>query len=387
MGEQMQLNNNIQSIDAIQSVPFIDMKRTYNELKSKLDDAYHAVMESGHYITGPQLAAFEKEFAELCGANYCLGVGNGLEAITLVLQAWGIGAGDEVIVATNSFVATALGVTRTGADAILVEACAKTFNIDPKAIEAAITPRTKAIALTHLYGQMADMDPIMALAEKYNLKVLEDAAQAHCAEYNGKRAGSVGHAATFSFYPTKNLGAYGDAGAITTNDKDVADTIASLRNYGCVVKYHHDLMGTNSRLDELQAALLRVKLPYILGWNERRRELANIYLQELTDVKGLVLPHVPEKMLPIWHCFVILVEDGKRQELIKTLEAHKIGYNVHYPVPIHAQKCYAGTITAEGSFPIADKQAGELLSLPCDPYHSEAEILKVISVLKDFFKA
>lgn len=379
-------NNKLAASD-LDGVPFLDFKRCWAELKTPLDDAWRRVMESGHYIMGPEVAAFEREFAALCGARFCAGVGNGLEAITLVLQAWDIGAGDEVICATNSFVATALGVSRANATPVLVEADARTFNIDPKEIERAITPRTKAIALTHLYGQMAEMDAIMDIAARHNLKVLEDAAQAHGAAYNGRKAGSVGHAATFSFYPTKNLGAFGDAGAITTNDEELYERVRRLRNYGSVVKYYHDDMGTNSRLDELQAALLRVKLPHIEAWNERRRALADIYLRELADIDGLVLPHVPTDMLPIWHVFVVLVEHGRRADLIAHLDAAKIGHNIHYPVPIHAQKCYAGTSVAQGHFPIADRQAGQLLSLPCDPYHSEEEIGYVVDAIRAFFAA
>lgn len=354
-------------------------------MKSELDAASLEVLASGHYILGPKVAVFEKEFAEFCEVKHCIGVGNGLEAITLALQAWGIGEGDEVICATNSFVATALGVSRANATPVLVEADARTYNIDPKAIEAAITKKTKAIALTHLYGLPAEMDDIISIAKKHNLKVLEDAAQAHGAEYKGRKVGSLGDAATFSFYPTKNMGAFGDAGAITTNDDIVAGYLRKLRSYGSLVKYHHEFLGTNSRLDEMQAALLLTKIGRIEAWNQRRRNLANIYFRELTDIPGLVLPYIPEGLTPIWHAFVVLITKGRRESLIKFFEDKKIGYNVHYPVPIHAQKCYADLPSAKGQFPIADEQASQLLSLPCDPYHTEEEIDYVCKAIKEFF--
>jgi len=366
-------------------VPFLDFSRLHADLKPQLEDAAAQVLASGHYILGPQTEAFEQAFAEVCGAKYCLGVGNGLEAITLILQAWGVGEGDEVICATNSFVATALGVSRAGATPVLVEADPQTYNISPAAIEAAITPKTKAIALTHLYGQPADMDAINAIARKHGLKVLEDAAQAHGALHNGRPVGSLGDAAAFSFYPTKNLGAVGDAGGITTNSEATYQTIRKLRNYGSQKKYHHDLMGTNSRLDELQAALLRAKLPHLPRWNDARRAMAAIYLSELAEAEGLVLPHVPQYATPIWHAFVVRVKGGKREDLIKHLESEHIGYNIHYPVPIHRQPCYAGLPTAAGHFPVADEQASQLLSLPCDAYHTEAEIRHVCNIIKQFY--
>ena len=370
----------------VDAVPYLDFKRTYQALKEPLDRAYKEVMESGFYINGPHVEAFEKAFAEYCGAKYCIGVGNGLEAITLVLQAWGIGAGDEVICATNSFVATALGVSRANALPVLVEADARTFNIDPNVIESAITPRTKAIALTHLYGQTAEMDAIIAIAKKHNLKVLEDAAQAHGAEYKGKRAGSIGDAATFSFYPTKNLGAFGDGGAITTNDATLAEQLKLMRSYGSKIKYHHDVMGTNSRLDELQAALLSAKLPSLEAGNQRRRDLAALYFRELSQIEGIVLPFVPEWAKPVWHVFAVLIENDRRDEFTAYLTDNKIGYNIHYPVPIHAQKCYADLPLHGQTFPIATAQAKQLVSLPCDAYHTDEEILQVCKVIKPFFK-
>lgn len=366
------------------SVPFIDFKRGYQDTRDALDTAYHAVASSGFYVLGPQVTAFENAFAELCDADYCIGVGNGLEAITLTLQAWDIGEGDDVICATNSFVATALGISKAGATPVLVEADAHTFNINPAAIEQAVTPQTKAIALTHLYGQPADMDAILDIAKRHDLKVLEDAAQAHGAEYKTRRVGGIGDAATFSFYPTKNLGALGDAGVVTTNDRHTADKLRKLRNYGSEIKYHHELLGTNSRLDELQAAFLSAKIDRLEDWNNRRRKWAAIYLEELAGIKGITLPYVPGWAQPVWHAFVILVKDNRRDNLIKYLEQCKIGYNIHYPVPIHQQECYKSLATT-GKFPIAEDQAKQLLSLPCDPYHSEDEIRYVCKTIRSFF--
>lgn len=382
MGE---IAKKLEDSNCVDQVAYIPMSRCYEDIGAKLDAAYHHVMRSNAFILGPMVETFEKEFAAFCGAKHCIGVANGLDAITLCLKAWDIGEGDKVICATNSFVATALGVSNTGATPVLVEANEQTYNIDPQAIEAAITPRTKAIALTHLYGQCADMDAINAIGVKHNLKVLEDAAQAHGAEYKGKRAGNLGDAATFSFYPTKNLGAYGDAGAVTTNDDQLAEKLRILRNYGARVKYHHDILGMNSRLDPLQAGFLSVKLKHLEGWNEKRRALAAIYHIMLGTCEGLVLPHVPDWAQPVWHVYSIRVLEGQRAALIKHLEAHNIGYNIHYPVPIHAQECYADLGLSDQAFPIASSQADELLSLPCDPYHSSAEIEYVATKIKEFF--
>lgn len=373
--------------ETVSAVPFIDFKRHYNDLKFALDNAYETTMNSGHYIMGPKLAKFEQDFAKYCGVKHAIGIGNGLDAITLTMQAWDIiHPEDEVIVATNSFVATALGVSKAGAKPILVEADERTFNICPKAIEKAITPKTKAIALTHLYGQAADMDAINALAKKHNLKVFEDSAQAHGSIYKGKKCGNLGDAAGFSFYPTKNLGAIGDAGAVTTNDDKLALRLKLLRSYGAAIKYHHDELGTNSRLDELQAAFLLEKLPHLDKWNAHKKKLANYYLANLKDVKGIILPFVPEWADPIWHVFTIRVLDGKRAALVKYFEDKKIGYNIHYPVPIHLQKCYADLGHKKGDFPLSEQIAEELFSFPLDAYHTEKEIDYVIAAVKDFFK-
>lgn len=370
----------------ISSVPYLDFKRSYEELGTKLLLASQKVLSSGHYIMGKEVENFEANFAEFCGVNYCLGVSNGLEAIEIVLSAWGITQGDEVIVATNSFVATALAVSSVGATPVLVDNDPLTYNIDPQKIEKAITNKTKAIALTHLYGQMADMDPILKIAKKHNLKVLEDAAQAHGALYKEKGCGTLGDAATFSFYPTKNLGAYGDGGAIVTNDKELAAKCSHIRNYGARKKYHHDVLGTNSRLDEIQAAYLNVKLPYLKQWNKKRTKLASIYIERLKDISDIVLPHVPKDSQPVWHVFAIRVLNNKRAALMKFLDDHKIGYNIHYPVPIHEQLCYKQLNYSPTDFPIAHSQAQELLSLPLDAYHTEEEINFVADKILNFFE-
>lgn len=372
--------------DDVTSVPFVDMKRQYKDMKFVLDQAYENFMDSAHYICGGQLEKFEKDFAKACGTEHCVGVSNGLEAISLTFEAWGINQPDmEVICATNSFVATALGVSRAGAKPVLVEPDTRTYNICPKAIEQAITPQTKAIALTHLYGQAADMDAINALAKKHDLKVFEDSAQAHLSEYKGQCCGSLGDAAGFSFYPTKNLGAFGDAGAVTTNDAALADRLRSLRNYGMKVKYQHDELGTNARLDEMQAAFLNVKLSRLQEWTDKKRDLAKIYFEELSDVDGLVLPHVPDWANPAWHVFALRVLDGQRESFIQHLEDNNIGYNIHYPIPIHMQKCYQHLGYQVGDFPFSESSSKELISLPLDAYHNESEIRYASDVIKQFF--
>ena len=292
-------------------VPFLDLKAPHQELKRDLDAAFTRVLDSGWYILGGELEAFEAEFAEYCGVNYCVGVGNGLDALHLLLIAYGIGRGDEVIVPANTFIATWLAVTYCGASPVPVEPNVDTYNIDPLAIEAAITPRTAAIIPVHLYGQTADMDAINLIASKYGLAVIEDAAQAQGARYRGQPACSLGDAAATSFYPGKNLGALGDGGAVLTKDKAISDKVLRLRNYGSSVKYQHESIGYNSRLDELQAAFLRVKLKQVDRWNKCRREIGSLYTRELAGC-GLKLPLVPEWANPVWHLYV--VQTGQRDE-------------------------------------------------------------------------
>lgn len=349
-------------------VPFLDFVQPYEELKTELDEAYFRFMRSAWYILGKELEAFEKEFAEYCGVKHCIGVGNGLEAMHLLLRAYGIGEGDEVIVPSNTYIATWLAVSYADATPVPVEPDEKTFNIDPTRIEAAITPKTKAIMPVHLYGQPADMDPIMAIAKKHNLKVIEDSAQAQGARYKGRRTGSLGDAGAHSFYPGKNLGAFGDAGAVTTDDAELADRVRTLRNYGSQKKYYNEVKGYNSRLDEMQAAFLRVKLKKLDDWNGRRRNIAERHLKRLAGAPGLTLPAVPAWAEPVWHLFV--VRHPQRDKLQSKLTEAGIGTLIHYPVPPHLSGAYAAMGLARGAFPIAERMADTVLSLPIGPHVS-----------------
>jgi dTDP-4-amino-4,6-dideoxygalactose transaminase len=362
-------------------VPFLDLKALYLEVKVETDAAYHRVMESGCYILGEEIDAFEKEFAEYCNVKKCIGVGNGIEALHLIMRAMGIGPGDEVIVPANTYIATWLAVSHAGATPIPVDPDEKTYNIDPARIESVITERTKAVLLVHLYGQPADMDPILEIAGRYNLKVIEDAAQAHGAKYKGKMVGGLGDAAGFSFYPGKNLGAYGDAGAITTNDPLLAERVRSLRNYGSQKKYSHDVKGFNSRLDEIQAAFLRVKLRHLGAWNERRRKIANFYLENLSSVEHLTLPYVPFWSEHIWHLFVVLTP--VRDRLQKHLTDYGIQTLIHYPVPPHRQSAYQELSYLD--MPITERIRKEVLSLPMSPVMPDGDVACVVKALTFFW--
>ncbi len=348
-------------------IPFLDLKAPYAELKNDLDAAYRRVMESGWYILGAEVEAFESEFASYCGSDYCIGVGNGLDALHLILRAMDIGPDDEVIVPANTYIATWLAVSYAGATPVPVEPNGSTYNMNPDLIEAAITPRTKAIMAVHLYGQPAQMDRICEIANKYELRVIEDAAQAHGAKFNGRRAGSLGDAAGFSFYPGKNLGALGDGGAVTTNDRKLADRIRMLRNYGSEIKYHNEVKGYNSRLDELQAAFLRVKLGHLDIWNKHRVTIANQYSKALEKCT-LCLPFVPDHIDPVWHLYVIRTE--VRNRMRDHLHTMGIGTMIHYPIPPHLQPAYAGMGIVAGSLPITENIHREVLSLPMGPHIS-----------------
>lgn len=351
------------------SIPFLDLGRLNQSLREPLDAAYRRVMDSGWYIMGPELTAFEAEFSRYCEVKHCIGVGNGLEAIHLLLQAHGIGPGDEVIVPSNTFIATWLAVSQCGATPVPVEPNAATHNIDPMLIRGAITRRTRAIIPVHLYGQPADMDPINAIAAEYGLIVIEDAAQAQGARYKGRRVGSLGNAAATSFYPGKNLGALGDGGAVLTNDDNIAERVKQLRNYGSKIKYQHDLAGYNSRLDEMQAAFLRVKLSVLDEWNVLRRKVAEQYTKSLNAL-DIVLPVVPEFAEPVWHLYVI--RSNQRDALKGDLENKGVATVIHYPIPPHQQNCYRNF--SELSLPIAEMLAGDVLSLPMSPLLSDDEI-------------
>lgn len=360
-------------------IPFLDLSKPHIELRPQLDAAFERVLNSGWYIQGNELKQFEKEFASYCEAEHCIGVGNGLDALHLILRAYDIGEGDEVIVPSNTYIATWLAASYAGATPIPVEPDERTYNIDPARIEAAITSRTKAIIAVHLYGQPADMDAINVIARKHNLKVIEDAAQAHGARYKGKRVGTLGDAAGFSFYPGKNLGAIGDGGAVTTNDKVLAEKIRMLGNYGSSIKYHNEVKGYNSRLDELQAAFLREKLQKLDEWNTRRKVIASEYLSQLKDC-NLVLPFVPEWADPVWHLFV--VRSRQRESLQTHLQQQGIGTMIHYPIPPHLQQAYSELAYKQGDFPVAEAIHKEVLSLPIGPHLNEVAAGGVIAALK-----
>lgn len=355
-------------------IPFLDLGAAYRELQSQIDDAVARVLASGHYILGPEVDAFESEFAAYCEASNCIGLANGLDALHLALRAMGVGPGDEVIVPSNTYIATWLAVSQCGATPVPVEPDERTYNIDPSLIEAAITPRTRIILPVHLYGQPADMDPILAIARKHGLRVLEDGAQAHGARYKGRRIGSHGDAVAWSFYPGKNLGALGDGGAITTDDPELADRLRVLRNYGSRVKYVNDVQGYNSRLDPIQAAVLRVKLRHLDEWNTRRTAVALQYLDGLAGC-ALDRPLVPEWAQPAWHLFVI--GHPQRNALQSHLSDAGIGSLIHYPIPPHKQAAYAEAAFSADAFPIASRMADAVLSLPIGPQllQSDAQIV------------
>jgi len=364
-------------------IPFLDLKYLNLRLQDELRVTFDRVLFSGQLILGQELSAFEAEFAQYCGVKACVGVGNGLEALNLVLRAWGIGAGDEVIVPSNTYIATWLAVSHTGAVPVAVEPDPVTHNIDPLRIETAITSRTKAIIPVHLYGQPAEMNAIMALADKHGLQVLEDAAQAHGANYYGRRTGGLGHAAGFSFYPGKNLGALGDGGAITTDDLQLADKIRLLRNYGSTVKYQNEEKGFNSRLDELQAAFLRLKLRYLDDDNASRRTIATAYTLQLQG-SGLILPAVPLQIESAWHLFVVRAH--RRDELQQRLRERGIDTLIHYPIPPHQQKAYRSDVCAQHTYTIAETLSREVLSLPLTPYMPPEQLSEIVSVCREFYE-
>ncbi|WP_374248667.1 DegT/DnrJ/EryC1/StrS family aminotransferase [Thermomonas sp.] len=359
-------------------IPFLDLKAPHVELREEIAEAINRVVDSGWYILGPEVDAFEAEYATYCEAVHCIGLANGLDALHLALRAMDVGPGDEVIVPSNTYIATWLAVSQCGAVPVPVEPVEATCNIDPARIEAAITPRTKVILPVHLYGQPADMDAILAIARKHGLRVLEDAAQAHGARYKGKRIGAHGDAVAWSFYPGKNLGALGDGGAVTTSDPQIADRLRVLRNYGSRVKYVNEVQGWNSRLDPIQAAVLRVKLKHLDDWNARRAAIARQYLEGLAG-GGLVLPQVPEWANPAWHLFV--VRHPQRDALQARLTEAGVGSLIHYPIPPHRQAAYAEAGFAADAFPLANRMADAVLSLPMGPHLSVQQAERVIEVL------
>jgi dTDP-3-amino-3,4,6-trideoxy-alpha-D-glucose transaminase len=394
-------------------VPILELKPTYLELKEDLDDAYQRVMKSGWYLLGEETEAFETEFARYIGTRHCVSVGNGLDAIRIALQAHGIGPGDEVLVPAHTFVATWLAVSQCGATPVGVDVRPDTANLDASLLEGAFTARTKAIVPVHLYGQAADMDPIREIAQRRGLVVVEDAAQAHGARYRGRKCGSLGHSAAFSFYPGKNLGAFSDGGAITTDDGEVASKARMLRNYGSARRYYHDIAGTNSRLDELQAAFLRVKLRHLDEWNARRSVIAEQYLAALGGFVGtedsgqgtgerdpsasssniqhpksnIILPAVPAWASPVWHLFVI--RHPRRDALQTHLAGQGIQTSIHYPIPPHLSGAYAigapnPDAFANATFPVAERLAAEVLSLPMGPHLTSPQVQAVVDAIRLF---
>lgn len=366
------------------TIKFVDLNRQYRRYRAELLSAMEAVLERGDFILGEEVSAFEKDFAAYVGCRHAVGVDSGTSALILSVRALGIGPGDEVITVPNSFVSTAYAVTEAGAKPVFVDVVEETQLMDVNLLEAAVTERTKAIIPVHLFGQMADMDGIAKVAGKFGLKVIEDACQAHGAWRNGKRSGSVGDAGCFSFYPGKNLGAYGDAGAVTTDDDGLAERLRLLRNYGSPKKYFHEFKGKNARLDTLQAAVLKTKLKYLDAWNARRGELAKLYMAGLEGVGDLKLPAYDPAGASAHHLFV--VRTHRRDELFESLNAQGIQSVIHYPVPIHLQRAYSELGLPEGSFPVAERLAGEILSLPIHPELTDEEATFVIRAVKDFFK-
>lgn len=363
------------------NIPFVSFLPMENELDNELRAAFERVYTRSWYIEGKEDEAFEKAFAEYCTVNYCVGVGNGLDALMLALKALGIGQGDEVIVPSNTYIATALAVTYVGADLVFVEPDIRTFNIDSSKIEDVITDKTKAIMPVHLYGQACDMDPIMEIAKKHHLYVVEDCAQAHGATYKGRKVGSFGDAAGFSFYPGKNLGALGDAGAAVSDDENLIKRVRALGNYGSDYKYHHIMQGNNSRLDEMQAAFLSAKLPHLERMNIERRRIAEMYLKGINNPQ-IILPYVIEDDVPVWHIFGIRCK--RRDELEKYLNEKGIGTNKHYPIPMHLQECYRNLGYKKGDFPIAEEISSTELSLPMYYGMKDEEVQYVIDMINRF---
>lgn len=362
-------------------IPFVSFLPMEKELNQDLRDAFDRVFRASWYIEGKEDKTFESAFAEFCGVRHCIGVGNGLDALMLSLKAMGIGPGDEVIVPSNTFIATALAVTYTGAKPVLVEPDIRTFNLNPALIESAINEKTKAIIPVHLYGQACDMDPVMELAGQYGLKVVEDCAQAHGATYKGRRIGTFGDTACFSFYPGKNLGALGDAGAVITNNDELAEKIRALGNYGSDYKYHHIYQGNNSRLDEMQAAFLLAKLPHLDRMNSERRRIAKIYSEGIQNPK-VTVPYVMPECVPVWHIYGIRCSE--RDTLEQYLKEKGIGTNKHYPIPIHLQECYRELDIPCGALPVAEEISRTELSLPLFYGMTDEEAQYVVSAINEF---
>ena len=355
-------------------IHFVDLGIQYRQLQSEFNEAVIRAMSRGDFILGEDVTAFEREFASFCRVDHCIGVSDGVDALHLALRALNIGPGDEVIVPTHTFIASVLAVWQAGAKPVLVDVDPKYYTMDPEATARAITPRTKALLPVHLYGQPADMDPLLDLARTHKLSIVEDAAQAHGAEYKGRRCGSIGDIGCFSFYPGKNLGAYGDGGGITTQRADLAETVRTLRNYGQQPKNVHPIKGFNSRLDTLQAAILRVKLSRLEGWNAQRRQAAARYA-ELLKPTGLSLPEAAPYSTPVWHLYV--VQTANRAKLQAALDAAGVSHGIHYPTPVHLQAAFKELGYGPGSFPVSEALCPRILSLPIFPEITEAQLQRV----------
>ena len=362
------------------SVPFVDLAGQYQALRPELEPALQAVLERGAFIMGAEHEAFEQAFARYVGARHCLGVATGTDALELAVRALALAPGDEIVTVPNTFIATTEAISHAGAVFRWVEVDPRTYNMDPARIEAAITPRTRALLPVHLYGQPADMDPIMAIARRHGLKVIEDCAQAHGARYHGQRVGTFGDLACFSFYPGKNLGAYGDGGAVVTNDDTLAQRVALLRNHGQQTKYVHVVEGWCHRLDNLQAAVLGVKLPHLDAWNACRRQAAGVYDRLLADLPDVVTPHVPPEVEPVFHLYVIQVPERDRVQT--ALQAQGIATGIHYPIPLHQQPVYAHLGHAPDDFPITARLGLSILSLPMFPEITASQIEQVVAALR-----
>ena len=360
-------------------VPLVDIVRQSRAVKNEILILWEEILNSGGFVGGKHVAALEEEFAEACGVRHCVSVNSGTDALRFIFIALGLQQGDEVITVPNTFIATAEAISQAGGNIVFVDVNSDTYNMDPEKIVPAITPRTKGIVPVHLYGQTVDMDPILAIAQKYGLWVVEDACQAHLAEYKGRKAGSMGIAGAFSFYPTKNMGACGEAGAVTTNDADLAARVRTIRDHGQVRKNCHHMEGYNGRCDALQAAVLRVKLKYVFSWNDSRRKNATRYIELLKSAYEVILPKAAEEHLHVYHLFVVQVDS--RDEVGDALRRQGIGTAIHYPTPLHLQEAYAHMAIPVGSFPVSESCAGRLLSLPMFPELTEEQIAYVCQEL------
>ena len=366
-------------------VPFIDLKKQYDSIKEEIDSAIQEVIDNSAFILGKSVFDFEIDFAKAHNVKHCLAVSSGTDANHLALWSLGITPGDEVIIPANTFIATAWGATLCGATPVFVDCEKDSYNIDPEKIEEKITPNTKAIVAVHLYGQPADMDPLISIAAKHNLILLEDAAQAHLAEYKGKKIGGLGTSTSFSFYPGKNLGAFGEGGAVTTNDDDIALKIKMYRDHGSVKKYYHETFGHNYRMEGIQGAVLKVKLKYLNEWTDKRRAVAKKYYEQLKNLKEILLPKEMSYAKHVYHLFII--QTSRRDELQKFLNENNVATGLHYPIPLHLQKCFEHLGYKKGDFPVTDNLADNCLSLPMFPELTDEQILYTTDIIKDFFKS